>query len=75
MEVMDITPVEMRMLSLIRQGLSSSELARLNHCSPNAVRLRIFKLFKKFGCSNRAELVAYGYETGIFNSVTKQPQQ
>lgn len=48
-----LTPSELRICSLIRQGLGSKEIARFQHISPHTVRTHRFQIRRKLGLLNK----------------------
>ncbi len=53
-----LTCTEVRIVSLVCEGLSNPEIARLLVMSPRTVQGHLYRIFKKLGVRNRSELVA-----------------
>ena len=49
----NLTPSEIRICTLIKRGLSSKEIAAVEHVSPGTVRVHRFKIRRKLGLVNR----------------------
>lgn len=52
-----LTPAEVRVVSLVYEGLSTPEIARLLVVSPRTVEGHLYRVFRKLGVRNRTELV------------------
>lgn len=53
-----LTETETRVVSLVCEGLSNAEVARLLVTSPRTVQGHLYRVFKKLGVKTRAQLVA-----------------
>ena len=56
-DVMELTPRELEVWSLVAEGLSNQEMARRLDLSTHTVRNYITKIFHKLGISSRFELL------------------
>ena len=61
----ELTCREADVLELVAEGLSTREMGRSLHVSPQAVTYHIGNLLAKFQCSNRAGLVTRALVTGV----------
>lgn len=52
-------------LRLVARGRSTGEIARELNYSEQAITYHLGKLMKRFGCSNRAEMVSRAHEAGV----------
>lgn len=52
-----LTPAEVRVISLVYEGLSTPEIARLLVVSPRTVQGHLYRIFRKLGVHSRTELV------------------
>ena len=60
-----LSPREIEVLVALSNGLSNKETARRLGISPHTVKFHIESLFRKFGASSRAEVVAKGLKQQI----------
>lgn len=60
-----LTLREQQILYYIAGGLSNKEIAGRLSLSEQTVKAHLSHMTAKSGCSNRAALVAYGFETGL----------
>jgi DNA-binding NarL/FixJ family response regulator len=59
------TPRELDVLVRVARGLSNTEIAGALIVSESTIKTHIGKLFDKFQCRDRAQLVIAAYETGV----------
>ncbi|GAA3585195.1 response regulator transcription factor [Nonomuraea rosea] len=60
-----LTPRELEVLTLLGQGLSNAELARVLTLSEPTVKTHVARIFAKLGLRDRAQAVVVAYETGL----------
>jgi DNA-binding CsgD family transcriptional regulator len=53
------TPRETKILSMLVQGKTNNEMARILHLSPRTVKRALSNLFERIGVTNRTELSGY----------------
>ena len=58
-------PVAKESLRLVARGHSTAEIAQELNYSEQAITYHLGNLMKRFGCSNRTELVGRAYEAGV----------
>ena len=56
---------EAEILSLITQGKSNAEIAKLTFLSPNTIKTYIRATYHKIGVSSRTQAVLWGVEHGL----------
>ena len=71
-DLLDTTPREQEVLTLIATGLSNTEIAEHLHLSPATVKTHIAHLLDKLGARDRAQLVITAYETGLVTPATSK---
>jgi DNA-binding NarL/FixJ family response regulator len=59
------TPRELDVVIHIARGLSNSEIAHAMFLSESTIKTHIGRVFEKFDCRDRAQLVIAAYETGL----------
>lgn len=64
-EVLELTPREREVVSLLSQGLSNSQIGMKLYLSPRTVEKHVTNLFRKTDTNNRAELVGYAIENQL----------
>jgi DNA-binding NarL/FixJ family response regulator len=52
-----LSPMESRVLPLLKRALSNKEIASEMHLSERTVKFHVSNLLKKFNCTSRAELI------------------
>jgi DNA-binding NarL/FixJ family response regulator len=57
--VVDLTPQEVQVARLVRQGLSNRDAAAQLYVSPRTVDFHLRNVFAKLGVSSRTELAAH----------------
>lgn len=60
-----LTPRELEVLGLLRQGFTNAEIGNLLGFSERTARAHVGAIKDKLKCSHRAEAVAKGYELGL----------
>ena len=60
-----LTPRERQVVTLVGRGLSNAEIGAELFLSPATARTHVSNAMSKVGVSNRAQLVAFAYETGL----------
>ena len=64
-EVLELTPREREVVSLLSQGLSNPQIGMKLHLSPRTVEKHVTSLFRKTDTNNRSELVGYAIENQL----------
>jgi len=64
---------DLRLIAMLARGYTTTLAARELHLSPYTVSERISLLLERFGCKNRAELVAYCYVHGYLSVLVWPP--
>jgi DNA-binding CsgD family transcriptional regulator len=54
----DLTPQELQVARLVRQGLANRDVAAQLYISPRTVDFHLRNIFAKLGVASRAELIA-----------------
>ena len=62
----ELSPAERRVLDLLLEGLSVSDVARELWLSPNTVKTHRRSIYRKLGATTREEMVERAAEAGIF---------
>jgi DNA-binding NarL/FixJ family response regulator len=62
MLLIDLTPREREVVSLLSQGLTNAQIGAKLHLSPRTVEKHVTSLFRKTDTTNRSELVGYAIE-------------
>lgn len=57
-----LAPIDRRIVGLVAEGLTNSEIGRLCHLAPGTVRNRLARLMDDLGARNRAQIVRYAIE-------------
>jgi len=60
-----LSPRELEVLNLLRQGFSNGEIGKLLGISRRTARAHVSAILRKLGASSRAEAVTRGFEKGI----------
>lgn len=60
-----LTPQELRILSLVGQGLSNEEIARHLYIEVDTVRTHLKSLYRKLGLRSRYEAIVYALRHGL----------
>jgi DNA-binding CsgD family transcriptional regulator len=63
----DLTPQLRRVLELVAQGLSNSEVARELTLEVSTVKSHVSRLLSRLGLRDRETLIAYAWRTGVVN--------
>jgi len=64
MNLADLTPQQRAVFDLVVQGKSNKVIAKAIERSEGCVKTHVTALFKLFGCTSRAELIARHYQEG-----------
>lgn len=67
-----LSPREVEVLGLIRQGFSNDEIARLLGISERTVRAHVTAILAALSAADRAQAVAIGFELGILKLRTRR---
>ena len=60
-----LTLREREILSLAGKGLSNAEIAERLCLSPHTIKVHLWRLFRRFGVSNRVQLVRHAHQHGL----------
>lgn len=60
-----LTPREREVVQLVTQGLTNDEIARQLVVSPLTAKTHVSRAMAKIGARDRAQLVVFGYESGL----------
>ncbi|MEV1025165.1 response regulator transcription factor [Streptomyces sp. NPDC050264] len=69
-QLLSLTPREREVTALVAQGRSNDEIAEYLCVSPFTVRTHIRHSLRKLSASNRAQLVAIAFKTGLVSPVS-----
>jgi DNA-binding NarL/FixJ family response regulator len=69
-----LSPREIEVLGLLRQGFTNIEIANLLGFSERTARFHVTSIKEKLGCSHRAEAVAKGFELGLLKVAPGTPR-
>jgi DNA-binding CsgD family transcriptional regulator len=68
-----MSDADLRLIAMLARGYTTTLAARELHLSPYTVSERISLLLDRYGCKNRAELVAYCYVHGHLSVLAWPP--
>ena len=63
--LLDLTPREREVLTLVGRGMTNHEIAEHLVLSPLTAKTHVSRLFTKLGARDRAQLVVVAYEAGL----------
>jgi DNA-binding NarL/FixJ family response regulator len=69
-----LSPREIEVLGLLRQGFTNIEIANLLGFSERTARFHVTSIKEKLGCAHRAEAVAKGFELGLLKVAPAAPR-
>jgi DNA-binding CsgD family transcriptional regulator len=72
--VPNLTERELQVLELLASGLSTERIADALWVSPQAVSYHLGNMYAKFGCSNRAGLVARAFVGDVLDASAWPPR-
>ncbi|MCD7101095.1 helix-turn-helix transcriptional regulator [Pseudoclavibacter sp. 13-3] len=72
-EQVDLTPREIEVLRLLKQGGTTSSMAADLHVTVNTVKTQRTSLYRKLGVKNRDDALNRAYELGLFVSDSADP--
>jgi DNA-binding NarL/FixJ family response regulator len=64
-ELVDLTPRELEVLTLVGRGLSNRDIAQTLVVAETTVKTHVARVLSKLDLSNRAQAVVVAYETGL----------
>lgn len=59
-----LTPEERQTLIMIANGNTTDQIARAFYVTPEAIRFRVDRIFRKYGARNRAQAIRVGFQRG-----------
>jgi DNA-binding NarL/FixJ family response regulator len=68
-----ITPREIEVLGLLREGFSNAEIARLLGISAHTAKAHVAALIEKLGVADRTQAVARGFDLGLLAARPEPP--
>jgi len=71
----DLTAREQEILRLIASGLSNGEIAQQLYISDTTVKTHVTHILQKLNLRDRVQAVVLAYQTGLFETDTRQPNQ
>lgn len=56
---------QLQLVLAIEAGLRNNHIAELLHLSPHTIKVHLWRLFRRFGVSNRVQLVRHAHQHGL----------
>ena len=60
-----LTTRQLQLVLAVESGLRNERIAELLHLSPHTIKVHLWRLFRRFGVSNRVQMVRYAHQQGL----------